>query len=53
VRPFNADRLEAAVTRAIKIGTLTYGSVRSILDDKLDRQASQPPPANGAPRYYH
>jgi hypothetical protein len=32
VRPFGADRLEAAATRAIEIGTLTYGSVRSILD---------------------
>jgi transposase len=62
VRPFGADRLEAAATRAIEIGTLTYGSVRSILDNKLDRQAAQPPPANGVPilhpnirgpRYYH
>ena len=26
------------------------GSVRSILDHKLDRQAPHPPPANGAPR---
>jgi transposase len=62
VRPFGAARLEAAAMRAIEIGTLTYGSVRSILDNKLDRQTSQPPPANGAPllhpnirgpRYYH
>jgi transposase len=62
VRPFGADRLEAAATRAIEIGTLTYGSVRSILDNKLDRQTPQPPPANGVPllhpnirgpRYYH
>jgi transposase len=62
VRPFGADRLEAAATRAIEIGTLTYGSVRSILDNKLDRQAVQRPPANGVsilhpnirgPRYYH
>jgi len=49
VRPFGADRLEAAAMRAIEIGTLTYGSVRSILDNKLDRQAPQSPPANGAP----
>jgi transposase len=62
VRPFDADRLEAAATRAIEIGTLTYGSVRSILDNKLDHQAAQRPPANGVPilhpnirgpRYYH
>jgi transposase len=62
VRPFGADRLEAAATRAIEIGTLTYGSVRSILDNKLDRQTAQQPPTNGGPilhpnirgpRYYH
>jgi len=62
VRPFGTDRLEAAATRAVEIGTLTYGSVRSILDNKLDRQASQSRPADGAPvlhpnirgpRYYH
>jgi hypothetical protein len=62
VRPFGADRLEAAATRAIEIGTLTYGSVRSILNNKLDRQAGHRPPAEGVPllhpnirgpRYYH
>ena len=42
VWPFGADRLEAAATRAIEIGTLTYGSVRSILDNKLDRQPPAP-----------
>jgi transposase len=45
VRPFGADRLEAAAMRAIEIGTLTYGSVRSILDNKLDRQAARQPRA--------
>ena len=62
VRPFGADRLEAAATRAIEIGTLSYGSVRSILDHKLDRQAPPRPPGDGmpllhanirGPRYYH
>jgi transposase len=62
VRPFGRDRVEAAATRAIEIGTLTYGSVRSILDHRLDRQTAQRPPADGAPllhpnirgpRYYH
>jgi transposase len=62
VRPFGRDRLEAAATRAIEIGTLTYGSVRSILDHKLDRHATQGRSADGAPilhpnirgpRYYH
>jgi len=62
VRPFGAARLEAAATRAIEIGTLTYGSVRSILDHKLDCQAPSRPPTNATPvfhanirgpRYYH
>jgi transposase len=47
-RPFGVARLEAAATRAIEIGALTYGSVRSILDHKLDRQAAYKP-ADGAP----
>jgi transposase len=52
VRPFGADRVEAAATRAIEIGTLTYGSMRSILDNKLDRQAAGKPACrhrSGAP----
>ena len=62
LRPFGADRLEAAATRAIAIGTLTYGSVRSILDNKLDRKPAPRPPADTepvlhpnirGPRYYH
>jgi hypothetical protein len=40
VRPFGVDRFEATATRAIEVGALTYGSVRSILDNKLDRQAA-------------
>ena len=60
-RAFGVARLEAAATRAIDIGALTYGSVRSILDHKLDRHAAHKP-ADGAPilhpnirgsRYYH
>ena len=62
VRPSGAARLEAAATRAIEIGTLTYGSVRSILDNKLDRQAAHTRSADAVPvlhpnirgpRYYH
>ncbi len=62
VRPFGSDRLEAAAMRAIEIGTLIYGSVRSILDNKLDRQAPRQPRADAVPvlhpnirgpRYYH
>lgn len=47
-RPFGVARLEAAATRAIEIGALTYGSVRSILDHKFDRYAAQQRPADGA-----
>ncbi len=55
-------RLEAAAARAIEIGALTYGSVRSILDHNLDRHAVHPRAADSAPilhpnirgaRYYH
>lgn len=62
LRTFGPARLEAAARRAIEIGTLTYASVRSILDHKLDRQAAQRRPADGTPilhpnirgpRYYH
>jgi transposase len=62
VRPFGTARLEAAAERAIEIGTLNYGSVRSILDNKLDRHAARPKPADAVsvlhrnirgPRYYH
>ncbi|MBI1776885.1 MAG: IS21 family transposase [Proteobacteria bacterium] len=60
-KPFGPERLEAAATRAIEIGTLSYRSVKSILDHKLDRQ---PAPARSdgtpilhpnirGPRYYH
>jgi transposase len=59
-RPFGADRLEAAAAWAIEIGTLTYGSVSSILDNKLDRPAAadgrrraNPPRQHPRPRYYH
>ncbi len=57
-----ADRLEAAASRALDIGARTYGSVKSILDNNLDRRTSknsdpQTPPIQHAnirgPRYYH
>src|SRR5262245_43254721 len=48
-RPFGIARLEAAATHAIEIGALTYGSVRSILDHKLDRHAAHQRAADGAP----
>src|ERR1700733_13390286 len=59
---FGAARLEAAAERAIEIGARTYGSVKSILDNKLDRRPAPRRPADTAPilhpnirgpRYYH
>ena len=53
VRAFGVERLEAATARAIDIGALSYGSVRSILDHKLDRQAANKRSADGAPIIHH
>ena len=36
--PYGPERVEAAAERAIEIGAKTYGSVKSILDNKLDRK---------------
>jgi transposase len=61
-RPFGPERLEAAAARALEIGTLSYRSVKSILEHKLDRQAAPARAADAAPilhpnirgpRYYH
>jgi len=61
-KPFGALRLEAAAERAIEIGTLSYGSVRSILDKRLDQTGMRQEPGSDAapilhpnirgPRYY-
>jgi transposase len=40
-KPFGANRVEAAAMRALEIGARTYGSVKSILDNNLDRLAAQ------------
>ena len=66
-KPFGAARVEAACLRALQIEARTYGSVRSILDNKLDGQpvfalgpgpSDEAPPASvhpnvRGPRYYH
>jgi transposase len=62
VKAFGQDRVEAACARALEIGARTYGSVKSILDNNLDRQAA-PQRAADSPalehrnirgaRYYH
>ena len=44
VGSYGAARVEAAAERAIEIGARTYGSVKSILDNKLDRR---PAPQRG------
>lgn len=62
VKSFGRERVEAACLRALEIGTRSYGSVRSILDNKLDRQAAAKRAADGptilhanirGPRYYN
>jgi transposase len=61
-RPYGAERVEAAAERAIEIGARTYGSVKSILDNKLDRRPAPRRATDGTPilhqnirgsRYYH
>jgi transposase len=39
-QPFGAARVEAAATRALEIGARTFGSVKSILDNNLDRHSA-------------
>ena len=46
---YGAQRLEAAAERALEIGARTYGSVKSILDNKLDRRPAPRRPADTAP----
>ena len=47
--PYGVERVEAAAERAIEIGARTYGSVRSILDNKLDRRPAQKRATDGTP----
>lgn len=62
VKPFGANRVDAASARALEIGARTYGSVKSILDNNLDRHAAPQRSPEGATivhrnirgsRYYH
>ncbi|HZB91982.1 MAG TPA: IS21 family transposase [Stellaceae bacterium] len=62
VKAFGAQRVEGAAARALDIGARTYGSVKSILDNNLDRHAAQQRGADGVTihhpnirgaRYYH
>jgi len=47
--PHGTKRLEAAAERAIDIGARTYGSVKSILDNHLDRRPLQKRATDGTP----
>ena len=47
--PHGPERLEAAAERAIDIGARTYGSVKSILDNNLDRRPARQRAADGTP----
>ena len=48
-RPYGTGRLEAAANRAIEIGARTYGSVKSILDNHLDRRPAPKRATDGTP----
>jgi transposase len=48
-RSYGHERLDAAAMRAIDIGARTYGSVKSILANNLDRRSSPRRPADDAP----
>src|SRR6202045_1867389 len=48
-RSYGQQRLDAAATRAIDIGARTYGSVKSILANNLDRRPSPKRSADDAP----
>jgi transposase len=47
--PFGVERLESAAERAIDIGARTYGSVKSILDNNLDRRPARKRATDGTP----
>jgi transposase len=48
-RSYGQERLDAAATRAIDIGARTYGSVKSILANNLDRRPSPKRSADDVP----
>jgi transposase len=48
-RSYGHERLEAAATRALEIGARTYGSVKSILVNNLDRHPAHQRSADGTP----
>lgn len=49
VKPYGRDRVEAAASHGLLINALTYRSIKSILDNNLDRQPVNESPADGVP----
>jgi transposase len=52
IKAYGAKRVEAAATRALDIGARTYGSVKSILDNNLDRHAAPHRGPDGVPIHH-
>ena len=61
-KTYDEARLEAACERAIDIGAMTYGSLKSILKHRLDVKRKSPPAQTSlplehanvrGPHYYH
>jgi hypothetical protein len=48
IKAFGTERVEAAAARALEISARTFGSVKSILDNNLDRQAAPKRAEDGA-----
>ena len=49
VRTYGSERVEAASRRGNDIGATTYGSIKSILQNGLDRAYAREPAAEAAP----
>lgn len=48
---YSTERLEHAAERAVLTGAVSYKSVQSMLQNGLDRQASQQPPPRSSPEH--
>jgi len=51
-KSFGATRIEAAAKRGNDIGAATYGSIRSILENGLDRAFAKPSPPDAPPIWH-
>jgi len=50
---YSNSRLEAASRRAVQVGACSYKSVKSILDNGLDRQSLDPEPVSAPHHQVH